>query len=111
MAMPIIYSGLERREQLIHFVETRERVTINEICEEFLVSPATARRDLEALEQGGKVRRFHGGALAVRSAPPEPPFVERSGEQAEEKRRIGQAAAALVKDGETAAFSAAARPC
>ena len=101
MAMPITYSGLERREQLIRFVESHERVTVNEICETFLVSPATARRDLEALEQGGKIRRFHGGALAIRNAPPEPPFVERSEVQAEEKRRIGQAAAALIKDGET----------
>lgn len=100
MIMPITYSGLERREQLLQFVETRQRVTITEICQAFTVSPATARRDLEVLESEGKVRRFHGGALAMRSAPPEPSFAERSGEQAEEKRRIGRAAAALVSDGE-----------
>ncbi len=99
--MAITYSGLERREQLLQFVEARQRVTIPQICEAFTVSPATARRDLEALEGEGKVRRFHGGALAVQSAPPEPSFAERSGEQAEEKRRIGRAAAALVRDGET----------
>ncbi len=99
--IPITYSGLERREQLLRFVETRERVTIPQICQEFLVSPATARRDLEALEAEGKIRRFHGGALAIKSAPPEPAFAERSTEQAEEKRRIGRAAAALVEDGET----------
>ncbi len=101
MTLPVTYSGLERREQLLRFVETQQRVTINQICQEFLVSPATARRDLEILEQEGKVRRFHGGALLTASAPPEPPFAERSAEQAEEKRRIGRAAAALVNDGET----------
>lgn len=101
MTTSITISGLERREQLLHFVETHQRATIAEICDEFLVSPATVRRDLETLEQEGKLRRFHGGALAIRSAPPEPPFVERSGAQAEEKRRIGRAAAALVQDGET----------
>lgn len=100
MTTSITISGLERREQLLHFVETHQRATIAEICDEFLVSPATVRRDLETLEQEGKLRRFHGGALAIRSAPPEPPFVERSGAQAEEKRRIGRAAAALVQDGE-----------
>ncbi|MFN8450424.1 MAG: DeoR/GlpR family DNA-binding transcription regulator [Anaerolineae bacterium] len=101
MTTSITISGLERREQLLHFVETHQRATIAEICDEFLVSPATVRRDLETLEQEGKLRRFHGGALAIKSAPPEPPFVERSGAQAEEKRRIGRAAAALVQDGET----------
>jgi len=101
MTLPVIYSGLERRERLLQYVEAHQRVTISEICEQFLVSPATARRDLELLEQEGQVRRFHGGALALRSAPPEPPFAERSAEQAEEKQRIGQAAAALVDDGET----------
>jgi DeoR/GlpR family transcriptional regulator of sugar metabolism len=101
MTTPITYSGLERREHLLHFVEARQRVTIMDICQKFLISPATARRDLELLEHDGKLRRFHGGALAVKNAPPEPPSVERSALQADEKRRIGQAAAALVGDGET----------
>lgn len=98
---PVTFSGLERRERLLQYLETHQRVTVNEICEQFLVSPATARRDLELLEQEGHVRRFHGGALALKSAPPERPFAERSSEQAEEKQRIGRAAAALVEDGDT----------
>jgi DeoR family transcriptional regulator, aga operon transcriptional repressor len=101
MTPPITYSGLERREQLLRFVETEQRVTITQVCQKFLVSPATARRDLEILEQEGRVRRFHGGALLISSAPPEPSLAERSGEQTEEKRRIGRAAAALVNDGDT----------
>ncbi len=100
MTAPIAYSALERRELLMRFVETQQRATIAEICEEFMVSPATARRDLGRLEEEGKLRRFHGGALVVKNAPPEPELVLRSGEQAEEKRRIGRAAAALVNDGE-----------
>ena len=105
MKKPFTYSGLERRELLLRFVETQDRVTIEQVCEEFDVSPATARRDLQLLAENGKIRRFHGGAIAARSAPPEPPFVERSSEQAEEKNRIGQAAAALVHDGETILLS------
>ncbi len=105
MTANINYSGFERRELLLHFVEKRQRVTIEEICGEFSISPATARRDLDTLEQDGKLHRFHGGALAHKSAPPEPPFAERSSVQAEEKRRIGQAAAALVQDGETILLS------
>lgn len=105
MTKPMIYSGLERRERLLSFVQSRDRVTIEQVCAEFDISPATARRDLQALAGDGKIRRFHGGAIAAKAAPPEPPFMERSAEQADEKRRIGRAAAALVRDGETILLS------
>jgi len=101
MSKSITYSGLERRELLLRYVESQGRVTIEQVCEEFSVSPATARRDLQTLADEKMIRRFHGGALATKSAPPEPPFIERSTEQADEKRNIGRAAAALVRDGET----------
>lgn len=101
MTTPVTLSGLERRESLLQFVEVHERVTISEICEEFLVSPATARRDLDVLEMSGHLRRFHGGALASKNAPPEPILAERSAEQAIEKQQIGQATAKLIENGET----------
>jgi DeoR/GlpR family transcriptional regulator of sugar metabolism len=71
------------------------------VAEHFAVSLATARRDLETLAEQGKVQRVHGGAVAVRRAPPEPPIMQRSAEQLEEKQRIAAAAASLVEDGET----------
>ncbi len=70
MTKVTIYSGLERREQLMRFTQTRERVTIEELCDLFNISPATARRDLQLLADEGKLRRFHGGAIAAKSAPP-----------------------------------------
>lgn len=102
MIPSVTLSGLERRESLLQFVETHERVTISQICKEFLVSPATARRDLDTLETRGAIRRFHGGALTIKDdAPPEPSLVERSGEQATEKQQIGIVAAQLIDNGET----------
>lgn len=68
---------------------------------QFGVSPATARRDLDSLADQGRLQRVRGGALAVRRAPPEAPVTLRAGEQADEKQRIGAAAAALIGDGET----------
>jgi DeoR/GlpR family transcriptional regulator of sugar metabolism len=94
-------SSLERQEQLRQFVEQQQRVTVNQICQQFEVSPATARRDLEALAERGEIERFHGGAKALHQAPPEAPALQRGVEQADEKRRIGRAAAELVQDGET----------
>lgn len=94
-------SNVERQEKLALFLQKHQRVSVAQICDEFSISPATARRDLETLERGGKIRRVHGGALAIKSAPPEPPFSLRTVVQAEEKLRIGRAAAALIQEGET----------
>jgi DeoR family transcriptional regulator of aga operon len=94
-------SNLERQEELLRFIEQCKRVTVNDICERFDVSLATCRRDLEVLAEQGKIRRIHGGAISIRNAPPEPPVLLRSNDQIEEKKRIGQAAADLIQDGET----------
>ena len=65
------------------------------------VSEATVRRDLDRLQQQGWLQRTHGGAVLVARAAPEPPVLHRTGENADEKRRIGKAAAALIQDGDT----------
>ena len=74
---------------------------IEQLCESFEVSTATARRDLGVLARTGRIQRVHGGAITVQVVPPEPPLSLRSAEQAEEKRRIGKAGADLVADGDT----------
>ena len=91
----------ERQEELRRVVEQRVRITVTEVCEIFTVSEATARRDLDALAERGEVLRVHGGAIAVRRAPPEPPALQRSAEQSPCKERIGHLAAHLIGEGET----------
>src|SRR5215211_1583249 len=105
MTIDTALSNVERQERMLRFVEQRQRVTVADICDQFGVSVATARRDLEALAERGSLRRIHGGALAIHRAPPELPALQRAGEQAAEKRRIGRAAAALMADGETVFLS------
>jgi DeoR/GlpR family transcriptional regulator of sugar metabolism len=94
-------SSLERQNQIWQFVLRGQRISIAEVCENFSVSEATARRDLEMLAVEGKIQRVHGGAIVLAQTPPESPILQRQNEQANEKHRIGQAAAALIKDGET----------
>ena len=94
-------SNSERQTLLLRLIEQQGRISVAEICEQFSVSLATARRDLEALADLGRVQRVHGGAIAVRKAPPEAPVLQRAAEHAEEKHRIGRCAAGLVADGET----------
>ena len=94
-------SSYERQQQLHHLIEKQRRITVSQICQQFSISEATARRDLDALAEKEKVRRVHGGAIAIHQALPEPPVLPRTAEQAEYKRRIGELAATLVGDGET----------
>ncbi len=91
----------ERRQRIAQFIRQHKRATVAELSEYFGVSEATIRRDLEHLDSAGIIRRTHGGAIAVERAAPEPPVVLRMAECQEEKARIGRAAAALVRDGET----------
>lgn len=94
-------SNVERQEQIRTWVENENRITIAQICDYFRVSEATARRDLEALSEQGKIQRVHGGAIKNIKAPPEKPFLERSTAQLEEKQRIGILAAKLINDDDT----------
>jgi DeoR/GlpR family transcriptional regulator of sugar metabolism len=91
----------ERQKQILSFITRQGRMSVAEIVEQFSVSEATARRDLESLASIGKVQRVHGGAVAVEQAPPELPILERQSEQADEKIRIGRATAKLIADHET----------
>jgi DeoR/GlpR family transcriptional regulator of sugar metabolism len=91
----------ERQKQILSLLTQQGRLSVNEIVKHFSISTATARRDLESLASQGKVQRVHGGVIAVEEAPPELPILERENEQADEKARIGRAAAGLVADKET----------
>lgn len=94
-------SNRERQMQVLQYIEASEQASVANICERFQISEATARRDLEALAEQGKIDRIHGGAVARQKAPPELPVYQRMNEQSGAKERIAAAAAKLVKDGET----------
>ena len=98
-------SSPERQQQIVRLLIRQQRLSVTRICEQFSISAATARRDLESLAEQGKLQRVHGGAILVEQAPPELPILLRGNDQPNEKQRIGQAAAALVQDGETVLLS------
>ena len=91
----------ERQRQILSLLSRQGRLSVAEIVEQFSISEATARRDLESLASEGKVQRVHGGAIAVEQAPPELPILERENEEADEKTRIGRVTAGLIADNES----------
>lgn len=86
------------------------RLKVGDVCSKFKISVATARRDLETLERHGRLRRTYGGAVSVEPLLAEAfghvtSYWERVERFADEKRRIGMAAAELISDGDTIALS------
>jgi len=79
-------------------------VAVVELASIFNVSEMTIRRDLASLEGLGLIHRTHGGAVSARGRSYEPPFLARSSAYNDEKVRIGKAAAALVKTGDSIAL-------
>lgn len=102
-----------RRRLLLERIARQGFATLDELVKSLGVSESTVRRDLEALDLAGSVRRTHGGAVFVDGPSPAPPpshvpamaplpaLDERVGSAAAEKRAIGRATAALVDDGDT----------
>ncbi|HEY6579840.1 MAG TPA: DeoR/GlpR family DNA-binding transcription regulator [Rubrobacter sp.] len=100
---------VERRQQMVAYVELKNGSTVAELSERFGVSHATVRRDLAQLGRQGLIERAHGGAaprLRGRARQfPEPPVLKRALLQADEKRGIGRAAAGYVEDGDVVIIS------
>jgi DeoR/GlpR family transcriptional regulator of sugar metabolism len=92
----------ETRHQIIlDLLDAQGSIAVADLVARFDVSEMTVRRDLVALERKGLLRRVHGGAVSDRGRSYEPPFLSRSATHLTEKQRIGQAAAGLVRNGDS----------
>jgi DeoR/GlpR family transcriptional regulator of sugar metabolism len=91
----------ERRLAILEILKDEGFVRVNMLSSKLGVSEVTIRRDLDEMELERLVERTHGGASLSRHLRSEPGFEARYRENFKEKRRIAQAAAALVENGET----------
>ena len=91
----------ERREFVLGLLSRRGEASVAEISTAAGVSEMTVRRDLDALQRDGVLRRVHGGAITAISRSYEPPFSVRATKALDAKRRIACAVAGLIDDGET----------
>lgn len=91
----------ERKQQISDYIETHGRASVQELAQSFQVSESTVRRDLKDLEEGGQVRRTHGGAVAIQSDNAEPSFMEKEDRLRLQKEAIAKEAAALIREGDT----------
>jgi DeoR/GlpR family transcriptional regulator of sugar metabolism len=90
-----------RHQMILQALRRHSPVLVAELANALECSEMTVRRDLEALERSGGLRRVHGGAVRVFLSAEETPYGIRVLEHSEAKTTIGSAAARLLADGET----------
>jgi DeoR family transcriptional regulator, fructose operon transcriptional repressor len=90
-----------RRRMLLDLISRQGFATLEELVKSLGVSESTVRRDLEALDLSGSVKRTHGGAVYSGEVRALPALEDRATTAAAEKQAIGRATAALVEDGDT----------
>ncbi len=91
----------ERRRGIVQVLDEHGRITVDEVVSRFGVSAVTARGDLDHLSDIGRLVRSHGGGIRPLAATPEHPLRVRENIESDKKHRIAEAAADLIKPGQT----------
>ncbi len=94
-------STVERRDKIGQILNDEGRVKVDELSALFDVSTVTIRNDLEFFEKKGMIHRTYGGALLKNNVYTDRSLEEKQKLHAEEKRRIGQFAADMIRDGDS----------
>ena len=95
----------ERQLFILSRLKSHPMISISDLCKEMNVSKSTVRRDLKLLEDQGRIVRERGGAveaglIETMGDLTEAPVLEKVNINSEEKKVIGQLAAAEVSDGD-----------
>ena len=102
--MPVTRDTSQRRLQISELVRQHGSVQVTSLAKRFGVSMQTVRKDLRFLTERGVMARAYGGGIdskVVGGPTAEAPYETKRTSHLEEKRRIGQEAAALVQPGDT----------
>lgn len=90
----------ERKKLIVDFINMNIKATVDELCSQFSVSPATVRNDLRDLEEAKLIKRTHGGAISVKNGNFELNSYEKSVECISQKEAISRAAVEYVAEGD-----------
>lgn len=98
MGKPLIPA--QRRDKIQEYLAIHQIARTADLMNLLETSEATVRRDLEWLEQKGILERTHGGAIQNQRVIAEQEYQQRAQHFPEEKKRIGELAAALIEEGD-----------
>ena len=91
----------QRRKLILEQIIRAGSAQVNELASRFGVSRMTIHRDLEALSEGGLVRKQHGGATLRETSSVESGFYYRVHLAERQKTAIARAAAELIQPGQS----------
>ena len=89
--------NLERQEQILSILEKRKSISVKLLAQLLYVSEPTVRRDLENLQQQGKVQRTHGGVVLRKVSDTEIPLMYREDQNNDAKKTIAEKAVKKVE--------------
>jgi len=90
----------QRRERIQDYLAVHQIARTVDLCAMLETSEATVRRDLEWMEGKVILERTHGGAILNQRMILEQEYQQRAQHHPEEKRLIGEFAAALIEEGD-----------
>lgn len=90
----------ERKEMIVQKLSDEDKVHVQELSENFSVSAATIRNDLNELEKAGKLVRTHGGAISTVTSGLELNSEEKKSKNQTNKSRIADKALNYILDGD-----------
>ena len=96
----------ERQQNILQILQSRGTASVRELSGAVFASEASVRRDIEALEQQGYVKRIYGGVMLSRHENSVIPLDLRDPEHSAVKDQLAQRAAALIPDGATVLLDA-----
>lgn len=92
----------QRHQILLELLAQAGFVTVEQVISRLGISPATARRDINKLDESGKLKKVRNGAEAINQQRPRwSPMNIHQAQNHDEKVRIAKAAAQLVMPGES----------
>lgn len=95
-----------RVEKIVEYLTAHNLATVEDLVKVVNVSPATIRRDLIKLDDQGVITRTHGGVSLNRFIASQPTTNEKIVQHTREKNLIAEAAASLVKPGDSVVLDA-----
>lgn len=104
----------QRHAEILHTLEHQGGIRVSDLASRMDVTEETIRRDLLKLENDGRLKRIHGGAIPIISERDPLPYQHRQMEQVDAKRSIARCALhqiieedVLFFDGSTTAYQLA----
>lgn len=96
----------DRQIKIIELLRLENFVSLRMLSNQFEISTATVRRDLDELAAAGLLRRTHGGAIGINQVALDTSHEARAVSYLTEKKAIAKIAAGMINDGDTVLLDA-----